>query len=78
MKINREQSQYDEYLKQYRYYEGKTLSPQDYDKAQNVLIKLNAQGEKINSMIEKQNNSIDEINEILNQLGCNPNFEISN
>jgi len=76
-KIIREQSQYDEYFKQYQYYEGKTLDPQEYDKAQNVLIKLNAQGEKINSLIEQQNHLIEEINEILNQLGCNPNFEIT-
>jgi hypothetical protein len=76
-KIIREQSQYDEYFKQYEYYEGKTLPPQEYDKAQNVLIKLNSQGEKINSMIELQNSMIEEINEILNQLGCNPNFEIT-
>lgn len=75
-KIIREQSQYDEYFKQYRHYEGKTLDSQEYDKAQNVLIKLNDQGEKINSMIERQNNLIEEINEILNQLDCNPNFEI--
>jgi hypothetical protein len=76
-KIIREQSQYDEYFKQYQYYDGKTLAPQEYDNAQNVLAKLNAQGEKINSLIEQQNRSIEEINEILNQLGCNPNFEIT-
>jgi hypothetical protein len=70
-------NQYDEYLKQYRYYEGKTLFPQEYGMVQNVLIKLNSQGEKINSVIDKQNNFIKEINEILNQLGCNPNFEIT-
>ena len=76
-KIIREQSQYDEYFKQYQYYDGKTLALQEYDNAQNVLAKLNAQGEKINSLIEQQNRSIEEINEILNQLGCNPNFEIT-
>jgi hypothetical protein len=77
IKISREQSQYDEYFKQYQYYEGKTLSPEEYKKAQNVFLKLNSQGEKINSMINQQNQLIEQINEILNQLGCNPNFEIT-
>jgi hypothetical protein len=77
IKISREQSQYDEYFKQYQYYEGKTLSPEEYEKAQNVFLKLNSQGEKINSMINQQNQLIEQINEILNQLGCNPNFEIT-
>jgi len=77
VKITREQSQYDEYFKQYQYYEGKTLAPQEYEKAQNVFLKLNSQGEKINSMIDQQNQLIEQINEILNQLGCNPNFEIT-
>ena len=77
IKITREQSQYDEYFKQYQYYEGRTLSPEEYEKAQNVFLKLNSQGEKINSMINQQNQLIEQINEILNQLGCNPNFEIT-
>ena len=77
IKISREQSQYDEYFKQYQYYEGKILSPEEYEKAQNVFLKLNSQGEKINSMINQQNQLIEQINEILNQLGCNPNFEIT-
>lgn len=76
IEITREQSQYDEYFKQYQYYEGKTLSPQEYEKAQNVFLKLNSQGGKINSMIDQQNQLIEQINEILNQLGCNPNFVI--
>lgn len=75
--IKREQSQYEEYYKQYQYYEGKTLEPAEFNKAQNVLSKLNSQGEKINSMINQQNSLIEDINEILNQLGCNPNFEIT-
>jgi hypothetical protein len=77
VKISRENSQYDEYLKQYEYYEGKTLSPDDYQKAQRVFEKLNTQGEKINSMIDDQNMLIEQINDIVNQLGCNPNFEIT-
>ena len=45
-KITCAQSQYAEYFKQYPYYEGKILVPQEYDKAQNVLLKLNDQGKK--------------------------------
>lgn len=77
VKISRENSQYDEYLKQYEYYKGKTLSPDDYQKAQQVFEKLNTQGEKINSMIDEQNMLIEQINYVVNQLGCNPNFEIT-
>ncbi len=76
IKISREQSQYDEYYKQYEYYEGKTLSPDDYQKAQRALDKMNSQAEKVNAMIDQQNLLIEQINEIVNQLGCKPNFEI--
>ena len=76
IKISREQSQYDEYAKQYQYYEGKTLSQDDYQKAQRAFDKLNSQVEKVNGLIEKQNQLIDQINEIVQQLGCKPNFEI--
>jgi len=76
IKISREQSQYDEYYKQYEYYEGKTLSPDDYQKAQRALDKINSQAEKVNAMIDQQNLLIEQINEIVNQLGCKPNFEI--
>ncbi len=77
IKISREQSQYDEYYKQYQYYEGKTLSQSEYQKAQRILEKVNSEAAKINSMIDQQNEKIDQINEILNQLGCQPNFEIT-
>lgn len=76
IKISREQSQYDEYYKQYEYYEGKTLSQDDYQKAQRVLDKVNSQAEKINQMIDQQNELIEQINEIIIELGCQPNFEI--
>jgi hypothetical protein len=76
-KIAREQSQYDEYDKQYQYYQGKTLSAKEYDKSQTVYTKLSSQGEKVNSLITEQNIHIDEINEIITQLGCNPNFRIT-
>jgi len=76
IKISREQSQYEEYYKQYEYYEGKTLAPDDYQKAQRALDKINSEAEKINAMIEQQNQLIEQINEIVNELGCKPNFEI--
>jgi len=77
IKISREQSQYDEYYKQYEYYEGKTLSPSDYKKAERAFDNLNSQTEKVNSMIDQQNQLIDQFNEIIIQLGCNPNFQIT-
>ena len=77
LKISREQSQYDEYYKQYEYYEGKTLSPKDYEKSQIVFSQINKQADKVNSLIVQQNDLIDQINEIVNDLGCNPNFEIT-
>ena len=77
IKISREQSQYDEYYKQYEYYEGKTLSPSDYKKAERAFDNLNSQTEKVNTMIDQQNQLIDQFNEIIIQLGCNPNFQIT-
>lgn len=77
IKISREQSQYDEYFQQYQYYKGKTLSQDEYQKAQRVLNMVNSEAEKINLMIDQQNQLIDQINEILIQLGCQPNFEIT-
>jgi hypothetical protein len=74
--IAREQSQYDEYYKQYEFYEGKTLPPKEFEKAQRVNDKINAQAEKVNDLIDQQNKLIIQINDILNQLDCNPNFEI--
>jgi len=76
IKILREQSQYDEYYKQYKYYEGKTLSSSDNQKAQKILNKINSEVEKINTMIEQQNQLIEQINEIVIQLDCKPNFEL--
>ena len=76
IKISREQSQHDEYKKQYQYYEGKTLSADDFKKAERAFDKLNSQVEKVNALIDKQNQLIDKINDIVIQLGCKPNFEI--
>jgi len=76
IKISREQSQYDEYFKQYKYYDGKTLSSNEYQKAQRAFDKLNSQTEKVNTMIDQQNQLITKLNEIIVQLGCTPNFEI--
>jgi len=74
--IAREQSQYDEYYKQYEFYEGKTLPPKEFEKAQRANDKINEQAEKVNDLIDQQNELIIQINDILNRLGCNPNFEI--
>ena len=75
-KITREQSQYDEYYKQYTFYDGKTLPPKEFKKAELAYDKINFQAEKVNDLIDQQNKLIIQINDILNQLGCNPNFEI--
>jgi len=77
IKISREQSQYDEYYKQYQYYEGKTLSSNDYKKAERAFDNLNSQTEKVNTMIDQQNQLIDQLNEIIIELGCKPNFQIT-
>lgn len=63
-KISREQSQYDEYLKQYDYYEGKTLSSSDEIKFQNIVEKLNSQNEKIDSLIDERNMVVSESNTV--------------
>ena len=76
IKITREKSQYDEYYKQYEYYDGKTLPPDEYQKAQRILDKVNSQADLVNSLIDKQNGLIMEINELVTQLGCQPNFEL--
>ena len=76
LKIDREKSQYDEYFKQYQYYEGKTLSQEDYEKAKRSFEKLDSQSEKINSMIDERNMLVFQSNDILEQLGCQPNFVI--
>ena len=60
----REESQYDEYYKQYQYYEGKTLSSSDEQKFQRVIEKLNSQNEKISSLIDEQNIVVLESDEI--------------
>ena len=77
IKILREQSQYDEYYKQYQYYDGKTLSQSDYKKAERAFDNLSYQTEKVNTMIDQQNQLIEQFNEIIIQLGCNPNFQIT-
>lgn len=76
IKISREQTQYDEYYKQYEFYKGKTLSQEDYQKAQIAFDRINSQAEKVNGLIDQQNELINEINNIINQLSCDPNFEI--
>jgi hypothetical protein len=77
-KINRAKSQYDEYYKQYEYYDGKTLPQDEFKKAQKLLYKLNSEADKINSMIDQQNKLIKQSDSILKVLDCHPNFDIQN
>lgn len=77
-KINRAKSQYDEYYKQYEYYDGKTLPQDEFKKAQKLLDKLNSEADKINSMIDQQNKLIKQSDSILKVLDCHPNFDVQN
>ena len=76
-KISHEQPLYDEYQKQYERYEGRTLSVIDYEEAQKIFLKLDSLGKKINSMIAQQNELIVQINDIVNELACYPNFDLN-
>ncbi len=62
--ITREQTQYEEYLKQYDYYEGKTLSLHEEKKLQTLTGKLDTQSEKIDSLIDKRNTIIFESKDV--------------
>ena len=75
-KISRTKSQYDEYYKQYEYYDGKTLPQDEFEKAQRILDKLNSEADKINSLIDQQNQLINQSNSILEILDCHPNFDV--
>ncbi|MEX2193556.1 MAG: matrixin family metalloprotease [Nitrosarchaeum sp.] len=76
--ISREKSQYDEYYKQYEYYDGKTLPQDEFKKAQRILDKLNSESDKINLLIDQQNQLINQSNSILEILDCHPNFYVQN
>ena len=75
-KISREKLQYDEYYKQYEYYDGKTLPQDEFEKAQRILDKLNSESDKINLLIDQQNQLINQSNSILEILDCHPNFDV--
>ena len=75
-KISRTKSQYDEYYKQYEYYDGKTLPQDEFEKAQRILDKLNSEADKINLLIDQQNQLINQSNSILEILDCHPNFDV--
>lgn len=77
-KISRAKSQYDEYYKQYEYYDGKTLPQDEFEKAQRLLDKLNSEADKINLLIDQQNQLINQSNAILEILDCHPNFDVQN
>jgi len=53
-KILREQSQYDEYYKQYQYYEER-LSQEEDPKLSTMISKLDSLNQKINSLIDERN-----------------------
>lgn len=65
-KISGEQSQYDEYYKQFQYYEEKSLSPKEGLQFQKITEKLNAQNEKINSLVDERNKIVSESKEVTN------------
>ncbi len=75
-KLSDEKLLYDEFLKEYQYYEDKSLSSDEYQDAAELFENLKNKTEQINQIIHKQNILIDKVNAIVNQLGCNPNFEI--
>lgn len=76
-KLSDEKLLYDKFLKEYQYYEDKSLSSDEYLDATELFKNLTDKTEQINQIIQKQNILIDKANVIVNQLGCNPNFEIS-
>ena len=76
--ISRKHLQYDEYYKHYAYYENKTLSAEEFEKAQIALKKLNSEAEQINLLIDQQHKLINQSNSILEVLDCHPNFDIRN
>lgn len=76
-KLSDEKLLYSKHLDEYRYHEDKTLSSVEYRTATTLFENLKGKTDKINNIIKQQNNLIDKVNEIVNQLGCNPNFKIS-
>lgn len=77
-KISHAKSQYDEYYKQYEYYDGKTLPQDEFEKAQRLIDKLNSEADKINLLIDQQHQLINQSNTILEILDCHPNFDVQN
>lgn len=76
--ISRKNLQYAEYYKQYEYYENKTLSAKEFEKAQMALKKLNSEVDQINLLIDQQHKLINQSNSILDILDCHPNFDVKN
>ncbi|WP_371504985.1 matrixin family metalloprotease [Nitrosopumilus adriaticus] len=75
-KLSGEKLLYDKLLKEYQHYENKSLSSDEYRDATALFENLKDKTEQINQIIHKQNILIDKVNAIVNQLGCNPNFEV--
>lgn len=74
--ITQAKSQYDNYYQQYQYYNGKTLSGDDYQRATQLTDQVNEQGQYINDLVKKRNALTNEINQTINTLGCYPNFNV--
>lgn len=72
-KISDTKSQYDEYYKQYEYYDGKTLPQDEFEKAQRLVDKLNSETKIINSLIDQQHQLINQDNSLIKILNCYPN-----
>lgn len=74
--ISKLQIQYDEYFEQYLFYEGKSLSDEELEKTKRIFDKLSSISDEINTSIDERNMLVYQSNELLEQLGCQPNFVI--
>lgn len=78
IEISRSDSVYQNYLKEYEYYDGKTFSSDEYQIAKKAYDILNKETSKLNSIIDEKNQLVTRYNTIINDLSCDPNFEIFN
>ena len=73
-KISILKEQYDQYLNEYMRYDGKTLPPDQYDKAQRAFDALTEKGDELNEAVLEQNRMIHLYNDISEELSCYPNY----
>ena len=64
------QSQYDKYSEQYEPYRGKTLTQEEYNKAQIIFEKLNSQRILITELIDERNSLTDKRNSLTDDINC--------